>query len=165
MIVGSTFDGDNISEIMTIQHNLYSDILSKMVFKAQNRYVEAINLLQLDYNILLNNATFTSFDHRKYQLYHDIIAAYFRFKNYSQLEQTLFESNQANLDRIKNDWLKFWDDEIETLTKNNDWVRAIILLGISSDQNKIERAENFLINILKNKYSEFKECQYFKLVK
>ena len=163
MIVGSLFDGDNKSEVMTIQHNLYSDILHKMVSKAQNRYVEAINLLQLDNNILLNNATFTSFDHRKFQLYHDIIAAYFRFKNYSHLEQTLFESNQVNLDRIKNDWLKFWDDEIEILTQNNDWVRAIILLGITLDQEKINRAENFLLNILKNKYYDFNACHYFNL--
>lgn len=163
MIVGPLFEGDKRNEVMMLQHNFYFENLPKLVFKSQSRYIEAVKLLQSDFNIPLTSLTFTSFDHRKFQLYHDIIAAYFRFKNYSQLEQTLFESNQENLDRIKNDWLKFWDDEIEILTQNNDWVRAIILIAISSNKDIIERAQNALLNILKHRYYEFKECSYFNL--
>ncbi|HCY74341.1 MAG TPA: hypothetical protein DHV28_00335 [Ignavibacteriales bacterium] len=163
MIVGSLFEGDNKNEVMNIQHDLYFENLSKMVFKAQSIYVAAINLLEIDHNTLLHSVNFTSFDHRKYQLYHDIIAGYFRFKNCLDLEQTLFEGNEENLDRIKNDWLVFWDDEIETLNKNNEWIRAIILVAVSTNQDIIDRAQNFLLNILRNKYSSFKECRYFNI--
>jgi tRNA(His) 5'-end guanylyltransferase len=162
MIVGSIFEGDNNNEIMMIQHHQYQINVSKMVFNVQSFYKNTTELAQFGKDNRTDNLHFTSFDHRRFQLYHDIIAGYFRFQQNKSLEQTLFRNNEKNLDVIKNEWQIFWANEIEELTNNKNWSRAILFLAVSSDQNKIDNLQTQLLSLLKIRYKDFYNCIYFK---
>lgn len=161
MIVGSTFDGDNDQEIMMIQHQQYQLNVAKMVFDAKSFCKKNAELVQFNSDTLIDKSNFTSFDHRRFQLYHDIIAGYFRFKHIQSFDQTLFACNEKNLYRIKNEWQAFWESEIDSLTKNINWSKTVLPLAITTNQDLIDRTQKVLLGILKNRYTDFNMCLYF----
>lgn len=159
MIVAPVFDGDNNETIMKIQHKLYYENLNFMVLSAKGIYKNALELLDINNSILMNKLNFESFDHRAFQIHHDIIAAYFRFQFKQELEQTLFENEKEYKNRIEVRWGDFWKSETDNLNKNVLWAKNIINVITIEEKEKRYQIERGLINILKNRYYNFNECK------
>ncbi|MFZ0456752.1 MAG: hypothetical protein WCE54_04690 [Ignavibacteriaceae bacterium] len=163
MIVAPAFPGDKNKAIMNIQHDLYDENLCYMVFNAQSIYKNALEILELNNELILSSIDFKGFDHRVFQVTHDIVAAYFRFQFSNQLEQTLFETEQEYKIRLIDIWSKFWKDEISELSKNPYWIRNIIYAAVWENKEKGYEAEKKLKSILKSKYSNFKEYEWLNI--
>lgn len=162
MIVASVFDGDSNETIMEIQHKFYFENLEFMVFSAKEVYKNALEILDLNNELFLSSIDFRTFDHRIFQIHHDIIAAYFRFQFSNQLEQTLFETEKEHKIRLTDLWSKFWKDEISDLSRNPYWIRNIIYAVIIEEKEIRFQSERGLINTLKDRYYNFSECKWWQ---
>jgi hypothetical protein len=71
------------------------------------------------------------FDHRTLQLAHDRIAAFFRFAHDDGGQLQLGETDAGYRRRVADTWREFVLTEVERLTEDNEFTRAICTLLLS----------------------------------
>lgn len=114
MIVGSRFYGDDNTVVMNIQHDEYSSIIGELVSRATERYryTEALLNVHTELGKKLPGPVTGRFDHRVVQETHDLIAAFFRFKEYPH--GSLFKEEVDKAACIRR-WHQFASQEIGVL--------------------------------------------------
>ena len=161
MIIAPKFYGDDNTTVMNIQHDEYGRIISEFVRRAieKYRYAEAILNVQTLYpwssspepGKKLPSPITGTFDHRVVQEPHDLIAAFFRFKEY--LRGPLFKEEVDKADCIRR-WYQFASQEIGELLEMPYFARAMVL-AIAEQNNEIGYAnEETMLELLKTRYCE-----------
>ena len=149
MIIYSVFYGDENKTVMNIQHDEYGSIISEFVSDAikKYRYSEAI----LAVNTEIGKNLPSTFDHRVIQDTHDLIAAFFRFKEYPH--GSLFKEEIDKADCIRR-WHQFASREIGELLEMPHFARAMILAVVDKTSEMPDENEKAMLEVLKNRYCE-----------
>ena len=149
MNIDSTFYGDENKTVMHIQHDEYGSIISEFVSGAIKKYRYAEAILAVSTEIGKNLPS--SFDHRVVQDTHDMIAAFFRFKEYSH--GSLFKEEIDKPDCIRR-WHQFASREIGELLEMPYFARAMILAVVDKTSKMPDENEKAMLEILENRYWE-----------
>lgn len=110
MIISDRFDGDNL-EIADYQHDVYFEALGILIKKSVRFYLDHAHPIQLHDEIThyLNRIKF--YDHRPFQLFHDLIAGYYRYLHCVQFPLPFKEIKQPP--QTKEEWQEHWLDYVD----------------------------------------------------
>ena len=114
MIIGNRFEGDNLV-VAKYQHDVYGDALGIIFSKTSNFYINHANAIQLRDEITYFLFRIKRFDHRPFQLFHDLIAGYYRYKNCAQFKLPFKEFSPSP--KTEEEWQEHW---LEYLNKEMD---------------------------------------------
>lgn len=153
MIISSCFNGDTNRWVMKLQHDVYWEILPHLLDIAHRKIKTAEKLLNVATvpGTILNNED--SFDHRVLQLTHDAIAASFRFEHAEQLHPQLPLFNKEDeRTRVLRLWREYFIAEVNRLTEDPVFTRAIVSAVAFANTDEGNSAENRLFEIAKQEY-------------
>ena len=154
MIVGEYFPGDDNNHVQWIQHDCYGEALAMIGKWCRNRYLSSVR--DLDIPTLIRNKALSlpmnGFDHRTLQLFHDFLAASFRFYNAEDLQPKLPFPGEDEEKRIKSMWFSYLEIELERFsTEHKGIVKNVMEAVCYSNPNPIGiRAEDKLAHIVIN---------------
>lgn len=150
MICAPRFHGDINEKLMFIQHNFYYDLIRWLFEHPRQRYKEAINLLCVETDLWIQIKDRNGFDHRTLQEPHDKIAAYYRYTHPREIQLALDEMNYE--ERLTQNWLNYWHNEVRELIKDNIITRTILTAVGYQNTPKGYAAEKLLIALLDERY-------------
>lgn len=153
MIISYKFPGDTNEVLKWIQHDLYMDILLKLVQIPRRRYLRAARLVNARDDLTVALETLQSFDHRVLQATHDAIAAYYRFAHDRRGQMPLPLDDTPYTDLLEHNWWAFFVDEVARLTENDAFVRAVLTAVIHANTPAGYDAEDALSDILAGEYN------------
>ena len=157
MFVGIGFPGDTNDILMKVQSNLYGELLGFLHGYLRERYLCACRLVQSRTELARRVETETSFDHRTLQGAHDHIAAWFRFLQKDKGGRTLFETEESYRERLASEWRSFFENEVRSLSTDDDFVRAVLTAAAFSNPDETGcAAESQLDGILTELYGAMK---------
>lgn len=118
MIVSEYFPGDNL-RVAWYQHDVYGPALQIIVGMATDAYLVHSQKVRLNDEISDLLGKLKHVDHRSFQYFHDLIAAYYRYKFCRQYVLPLegFVSPQSEQE-WQGHWLKFLQSEMVELLAN-----------------------------------------------
>jgi hypothetical protein len=129
MIIGTEFIGDQDEELKRLQRQMYVDLLPNLLIEARRAYLRAEEMLDQSTNLgrkIQQMSNELGFDHRILQEVHDIIAACFRFKRPDLLQLTLEFEHKDPIQRIQDEWCRFFSAEAQHLAQCPDFTRALL---------------------------------------
>lgn len=170
MIVSTYFPGDDNNHLQWFLHDCYGKALGIIVKWCRNRYLSSVR--DLDMPMLSQNKVsslpLNGFDHRTLQLFHDFLAASFRFYNAEDLQPKLPFPGEDEEKRIKRMWFSYLENELERLSSEHKGiVKNVIEAVCYSNPNPIGiKAEDKLAHIVINdaRY-DFLDAEWKKLGK
>lgn len=154
MIVGEYFPGDDNTHVQWIMHDCYREALWMIVKWCRSRYISSVR--DLDMPFLSQNKVVSlplnGFDHRTLQLFHDFLAASFRFYNAEELQPKLPFPGEDETERIKTMWFSYLEYELERLSSEHKGiVKNVMEAACYANPNPIGiKAEDKLVNIVIN---------------
>jgi len=154
MFVGSEFPGDDNHVLMDVQHAVYGEMVGRLFAGPRDRYLTAGRLLRVDDEFVQKLRSMTSFDHRTLQGAHDRIAAYFRFRRDDGGQLQLGETDPEYRQRLEHEWRAFFQKEIEYLTADDEFTRAVCTATAHGNKDPGCTAESWLDQFLRDRYSE-----------
>lgn len=152
MIVCSEFPGDDNRTLMDVQHAVYSEMVVRLFTVPRDRYLAAAALLRVDDKLSGRLRTMDGFDHRTLQLAHDRIAAYFRFAHDDHGQFQLGETDAGYRQRQADSWRAFVQSEVEQLTADDEFTRAICTATAFGNKEPGVAAEHWLDQFLRDRY-------------
>lgn len=152
MWVGTEFAGDDNEVLKLVQHDAYGGMLGELFSRPRERYLDACDLLQVNNELADKIRPMRTFDHRRLQDAHDLIAAGFRFSQGGSTQLRLGETAEAYQRRLAAEWRDFFEREVSTLSEDNNFARAVLLAAALANTPKGENAEDELRVILKRRY-------------
>ena len=141
MIVGTFFAGDEDTDLMRKQHDVYGDVLNILITTCNRLARFAIVLL--NDNEHDNWGQIGNCDHRTLQGAHDLLAAAWRFNNYSRQGMLSF-SRTANTAPVEMLWLDWLREEISAWIDHPHLVRSVQLILANQNQQIVYAAESRL---------------------
>ena len=153
MMVMPEFAGDDNRTLMDIQHSAYGEMVSRLFVAPRNRYLAAATLLQVEDKLSNKLRVMDGFDHRTLQLAHDRIAAYFRFHSPNSSQLLLGEQESAHAQRLREGWRDFFSAEVEDLTLDDEFTRAICAATAFGNSDAGIAAEQWLDQFLRHRYA------------
>jgi hypothetical protein len=154
MMVGSEFPGDNNRTLMDVQHGVYGEMVVRLFTGPRDRYLAAAALLRVDDRLSEQLRSMDGFDHRTLQLAHDRIAAFFRFAHDDGGQLQLGETEADYRHRLAASWRGFVQTEVERLTADNEFTRAICTATAFGNKEPGVAAEHWLDQFLRDRYGE-----------
>ena len=154
MMVGSEFPGDNNRTLMDVQHSVYGEMVVRLFTGPRDRYLAAAALLRVDDKLSKLLRSMDGFDHRTLQLAHDRIAAFFRFAHDDGGQLQLGETDTNYRQRVADSWREFVLTEVERLTTDNEFTRAICTATAFGNKGPGVVAEHWLDQFLRDRYRE-----------
>jgi hypothetical protein len=154
MMVGSEFPGDNNDTLMDVQHAAYGEMVVRLFTAPRDRYLAAAALLRVDDKLSEQLRSMDGFDHRTLQLAHDRIAAFFRFAHDDGGQLQLGETDADYRQRQADSWRAFVQSEVERLTTDNEFTRAICTATAFGNKEPGVAAEHWLDQFLRDRYGE-----------
>jgi hypothetical protein len=150
------WEPDNNLVLRDIQHDCYFDGLrSTLRSMCQKRYFAALSLLSTSSALAVRFEQQDGFDHRVLYAAHDYIAAYYRFSIGDCSLQTLFESEAQWRDRLKADWISFYESEVSRLAHKDEFCVAVLTASAFQNLPEGRAAEGHLDTLLFLEYGEF----------
>lgn len=123
MIVGNYFKGDTNETLKWIQHDAYSKLVGYLFKYPKERYLKSAKLVGINTALAEKAKSVQSFDHRVLQMPHDILAAWFRYKNYPNGQLLLFPDGDSYEDHLLGKWAAFFHNTVRELAETyNDFV-------------------------------------------
>lgn len=153
-MVGSEFPGDDNHTLMDVQHSVYGEMVVRLFTGPRDRYLAAAALLRVDDKLAQQLRSMDGFDHRTLQLAHDRVAAYFRFAHDDGGQLQLGESEVDYRQRLTASWREFVQSEVERLTTENEFTRAICTATAFGNKEPGVAAEHWLDQFLRDRYGE-----------
>jgi hypothetical protein len=154
MMVGSEFPGDNNKTLMDVQHTAYGEMVVRLFTGPRDRYLAAAALLRVDDKLTGHLRSMDGFDHRTLQLAHDRIAAFFRFAHDDGGQLQLGETDADYRQRQADSWRAFVQSEVERLTTDDEFTRAICTATAFGNKEPGVAAERWLDQFLRDRYGE-----------
>ena len=154
MMVGSEFPGDDNRTLMDVQHAVYGEMVVRLFTGPRDRYLAAAALLRVDDQLSQQLRSMDGFDHRTLQLAHDRIAAFFRFAHDDGGQLQLGETEADYRQRLAASWREFVQLEVERLTTENEFTRAICTATAFGNKKPGVEAEHWLDQFLRDRYGE-----------
>lgn len=152
MIVGTFFDGDDDTEVVWKQHDVYEEALSAIIQVSNRLTLFAKSLL--DDRCHANWGTIKTCDHRALQGAHDILAAAWRFQNDLRQSELPLERRPEPLipQTPENLWLRWLRDDVEKWVRQPALVRDIQLILGNQNQPVGYAAESRLCLALLDRF-------------
>lgn len=154
MIVSSQFSGDNNGTLMDVQHAAYWAMVVRLFTGPRDRYLSAAALLRADDRLSRQLRSMDGFDHRTLQLAHDRIAALFRFAHDDGGQLQLGETEADYRQRLADSWREFFQSQVERLTADDEFTRAICTATAFGNKEPGVAAEHWLDRFLRDSYGE-----------
>jgi hypothetical protein len=152
MWVGTEFPGDTNKPLKGVQFGLYWELLPILQSRPRDRYLAACRLVQMDTELATLLRTMDGFDHRTLQDAHDLIAAWFRFSQDDGGQLRLGETDEGYLERLAAEWRAFFEDEVNRLSADDDFGRAVLVASAFGNTEEGYAAEAQLREILSERY-------------
>jgi hypothetical protein len=152
MMVGPEFAGDDNRTLMDVQHAVYDEMVVRLFIAPRDRYLAAAALLRVDDTLSKQLRSMDGFDHRTLQLVHDRIAAFFRFAHDDGGQLQLGETESGYRERLVGSWREFFLAEVEQLTSDDEFTRAICAATACGNQAPGIKAEHWLDQHLRVRY-------------
>ena len=152
MIIGDYFQGDDNQYVQDLQHDYYGKALVKIFKWCRHRYISSVRDLDLPTVIQNKVSCMNGFDHRTLQLFHDFIAASFRYYNAKELEPVIPFPGEDEAKRVIKLWSCYLEEELQRLSDtHNGLVRSVIEAVSCPNPNPIGiKAEDRLAYIMVN---------------
>lgn len=151
MFVGSEFPGDDNRALMDVQHAVYGEMVGRLSSGPRDRYLTAARLLRIDNELVQKLRSMTSFDHRTVQGAHDRIAAYSRFRRDDGGQLQLGETDAEYRERLEREWRAFFQEEMEPLTADDEFTRAVCAATSCGNKEPGRVAETWLDQFLRDR--------------
>lgn len=155
MNVTDCFEGDTNSVLKGIQHDLYSQLVGELFYRAKERYMSAARLLSVETEIMKVVADKHSFDHRVLQDSHDKIAAHYRFVHDNGGQPPLFPEGGSYEDHLRWSWTGFFHFEVRQLIEDDAIAREILRAVGYQNTEPGYAAEATLRGLLEDRYGNF----------
>ena len=152
MIVGSLFRGDEDTDVMWLQHDVYGEALGIITSICQE-YTHLAHRI-LDY---WDGWEFIpSFDHRTLQYAHDVIAATWRFRGLPQIRQIalLIDRKVVEEPNFQRHWLNWLDVEVRSWMHDPYLIRFVVKILRNQNNPTGYQAEDDLKLILAQRYDD-----------
>ncbi len=154
MLVGAEFPGDDNHTLMDVQHAVYGEMVVRLFTVPRDRYLAAAALLRVDDKLSQQLRSMDGFDHRTLQLAHDRIASFFRFAHDDGGQLRLGETEGDYRQRLAASWREFVQSEVERLTTENEFTRAICTAAAFGNKEPGVAAEHWLDQFLRDRYGD-----------
>lgn len=156
MIVGNYFKGDYFDILKWVQHDCYNQSVMKIFHMAKKRFVRAQRIVGIEtdlYNLIKEK---TSFDHRLLQPFHDVIAAFYRYKRPSLSKISISDYKKYDYKQIlAKEWNGFLQKELNRIfNEEKTLIRAIVKAVAFQNTQKGYNAEDYIWNSLNYIYPE-----------
>src|ERR1700677_4776163 len=122
MLVADGFLGDNDGVLLTLQSNLYWELIVDLYGSARERYLRSCGLVGVTTDLALIIEAEDGFDHRTLGATYSSIAAWFRFLQKDNRTRDLFETDDRYRDRLTREWRKFFESEVRSLSADDRFV-------------------------------------------
>ncbi|MDO9565127.1 MAG: hypothetical protein Q7J15_00055 [Candidatus Desulfaltia sp.] len=123
MIVGNYFKGDTNETLKQVQHDAYAELISYLFVYPKEHYLKAAKLIGIETVLAKKVKSVQSFDHRVLQMPHDILASWFRYKNYPDGQLLLFPDGNSYKSHLLGKWAAFFHNTVRELAETcNDFV-------------------------------------------
>jgi hypothetical protein len=146
MICVPNFVGDDDKRLFDMQNSCYSDALVVLVRMVGKRYLYAESILRCEGSMRKEVGELRSIDHRTVQGVHDLIAAWYRFKRRTE---HLFPPKGD----LKGDWLSFLVDEVDSLSREPDFVTGILDACIQANTDRGHAGERRAQAVQRSRYA------------
>jgi hypothetical protein len=124
----------------------------------QKRYFAALSLLSTSSALAARFEQQNGFDHRVLYAAHDYIADYYRFSIDDCGDcgnRTLFESEAQWRDRLKAEWISFYESEVSRLADKDEFCVAVLTASAFQNLPEGRAAVTHLDTLLFLEYGEF----------
>ncbi|MEO7144900.1 MAG: hypothetical protein ABI165_15485 [Bryobacteraceae bacterium] len=139
---------------MDAQHAVYGEMVVRLFTGPRDRYFAAAALLRSDDKLSGQLRSMNGFDHRTLQLAHDRIAAFFRFAHDDGGQLQLGETDNDYRQRVTDSWRSFVPSEVERLTTDDEFTRAMCTATAFGNKEPGVAAERWLDQFLRERYGE-----------
>lgn len=153
VISTTEFSGDNNRMLKIVQHSARGEMVTRLFVAARDRYLAAVRLIRVDNELAARLRSMNGFDHRILQSAHDRIATYFRFKSPASTQLQLGEDDCAFQKRLEVEWRQFFIAEIERLTADDEFTRAVCTATAIGSEDAGLTAEKWLVQFLMDRYA------------
>lgn len=153
MISTTEFSGDNNRTLKIVQRHAYGEMVTRLFIAPRDRYLAAVRLIRADSELAAKLRSMNGFDHRTLQAAHDRIATYFRFKSPTASQLQLGEDECDFQERLEVEWRQFFIAEIERLTADDEFTRAVCAATAIGNEEAGLTAEKWLVQFLRDRYA------------
>lgn len=151
MIVAPQFDGDTNKVLQDAQHDSYWENIGVIFRVCSEKMMKASELIQVDAEISKQLGNVKSFDHRVLQDTHDIIAAYYRYKNDDLAQIPLLDKIKTK-DDYTSEWSAWLRKEVGELASSPCFVRGVVNAVLFANNQIGYMAENQAGSYLVSRY-------------
>ena len=152
MIVASFFRGDDDTDVMWLQHDVYGEALGIITSICQE-YTHLAHQILDDWD---DWEFVARFDHRTLQYAHDIIAATWRFRCLSQIRQIALpvDRKAIELPNFQRHWLNWLDVEVRSWMHDPYLIRLVVKILRNQNNPTGYQAEHDLNLSLAQRYDD-----------
>ena len=149
MIVGNYFKGDTNETLKWVQHDAYPKLVGYLFKYSEERYLKSSKLVGIETALAEKTKSVQSFDHRVLQMPHDILAAWFRYKNYPDGQLLLFPDGNSYEGHLLGKWAAFFHNTVRELVETyNNFVISSLKAVCYENTALGYLAEDQLLNII-----------------